>query len=118
MATCSKLPLLFVLAAAAVCAAATIPVAAAEDAPVQQVDLDNPHVQQLGQWAVEEHVKQANDQLRFFRVVDGHFQYVLGRLNYELVIDTLNDAEQTEVNHTALLYEDGWSNSRNLVSFI
>ena len=116
MAPYSKLPLLFVLAAA-VCAAATIPAAEAQDPPFQAVpDVNSKHVQELGEWAVAEHVKQANDGLKFLKVADGQFQVVAG-LNYVLVIDAWNDADSTEGNHTAEVYLQDSTNTRKLVSF-
>ncbi|CAM0875744.1 unnamed protein product [Alopecurus aequalis] len=115
MATCSKLPLLFVLAA--VCAAATIPAAAATYGPFQAItNVDAPYIQELGKWALAEHVKQANDGLRFDKVVDGKFQVVVG-LNYVLVINAANDADGTEERHTAQVYLHYWTNTRQLVSF-
>ncbi|TVU01244.1 hypothetical protein EJB05_53283, partial [Eragrostis curvula] len=55
------------------------------------VDIDNPSIQGLGRWAVKEHVKQANDGIKFNKVVSGdkYPDIELGT-HYDLIIDALN----------------------------
>ncbi|GJN30664.1 hypothetical protein PR202_gb18989 [Eleusine coracana subsp. coracana] len=48
-------------------------------------DINDPVVQELGKWAVEQHNKEANQWLKFNRVVGGDEQVVQG-LKYRLVI--------------------------------
>ncbi|KAM0884761.1 hypothetical protein ACQ4PT_030776 [Festuca glaucescens] len=114
MATCNQLLL---AVAAVVCSAAiAMPGAAAEAAPFQPIpNVDAPHIQQLGQWAVGEHVKQANDGLRFNKVVGGQFQVVAG-LHYVFDIEAVG-SDGVDGTYTAQVYVQDWTNTRLLVSF-
>ncbi|XP_039832066.1 cysteine proteinase inhibitor 8-like [Panicum virgatum] len=78
-------------------------------------DVDDAHVQEVGAWAVEEHVKRANDGLRFGRVVRGEEQIVAG-VNYRLGIVAANLAGQN-ATYNAVVYEQIWTNTRRLLSF-
>ena len=73
------------------------------------------HVQDIGAWAVAEHVKRANDGLRFGRVVRGEEQIVAG-VNYRLGIVAANLAGQN-ATYNAVVYEQIWTNTRRLLSF-
>lgn len=66
-------------------------------------DVNDPHVQELGRWAVSEHVKLANDGLRFVKVVSGREEVYYG-VNYELVIETTIGAEKS-ATYGAVVYE-------------
>ncbi|KAL6645599.1 hypothetical protein ACP70R_017207 [Stipagrostis hirtigluma subsp. patula] len=78
-------------------------------------DINDPHIQELGEWAVTEHVKQANDGLKFSRVVSGDQQVVAG-VNYRLVVDASNN-DGKDAKYQAVVYEREWTNTRELVSF-
>ncbi|KAG6595136.1 Cysteine proteinase inhibitor 5, partial [Cucurbita argyrosperma subsp. sororia] len=49
------------------------------------VDPNDPHVRDIGEWAVNEHNKQSGDSLKFLEVVSGSKQIVSGVL-YKLVL--------------------------------
>ncbi|KAK3148032.1 hypothetical protein QOZ80_3BG0289770 [Eleusine coracana subsp. coracana] len=77
-------------------------------------DINDPVVQELGKWAVEQHNKEANQWLKFNRVVGGDEQVVQG-LKYRLVIKTSNPDGKYEA---VLVDEAGTkTNTRVLFSF-
>ncbi|XP_038895826.1 cysteine proteinase inhibitor 5-like [Benincasa hispida] len=51
-------------------------------------NIDDPHIQSLGKFAVDEHNKQAKTQLKFQKVISGKLQIVAGT-NYELELTAL-----------------------------
>lgn len=106
--------LLVAAVAAVVCAVAT-PTAAIPGGWAPITDINDPHVQELGGWAVAEHVKKANDGLKFSKVVSGDQQVVSG-INYRLVIDALS-RDGKGASYKALVYEQNWTNTRRLLSF-
>ena len=62
-----------------------------------------------------EHFKEANDGLKFSKVVSGDQQVVSG-MKYRLVIDALSrDGRVTSFK--ALVYDQEWGNTRRLLSF-
>ncbi|MQM15186.1 hypothetical protein Taro_048125 [Colocasia esculenta] len=77
-------------------------------------DIDDPYVQEIGKFAVEEHNKQAGQGLVFVRVVSGEQQVVAGT-NYKLVI-AAEDAGATN-KYEAVVYDKPWENFRELTSF-
>lgn len=77
-------------------------------------DPNDPHVQGLGKYAVDEHNSQAGTSLVFVRVVSGQTQVVSGA-NYRLVI-TANDAGVARL-YEAVVWEKPWENFRQLTSF-
>ncbi|GJN30667.1 hypothetical protein PR202_gb18992 [Eleusine coracana subsp. coracana] len=79
-------------------------------------DINDPHVQELGLWAVAEHIKVANERLQFVKVVSGEQQVVSG-MNYRLVIDAMNQLVGQDFRYDAAVYEQRWTNTRELVSF-
>lgn len=81
--------------------------------PIRNVS--DPHIQELGGWAVTEHVRRANDGLRFGEVTGGEEQVVSG-MNYKLVLDA-TDADGKVAAYGAFVYEQSWTNTRELVSF-
>jgi hypothetical protein len=114
MATCNQL--LLAVAAVGCAAAIAMPGAAAEAAPFQPIpNVDAPHIQELGQWAVREHVKQANDGLTFNKVFGGQFEVVAG-LRYVFDIDAVG-SDGVVGAYTAEVYVQDWTNTRLLVSF-
>ncbi|KAL6648590.1 hypothetical protein ACP70R_012814 [Stipagrostis hirtigluma subsp. patula] len=107
--------LLLLLLAAAVYAAATPAAALMPGGWAPIPDANDAHIRELGEWAVAEHEKRANDGLRFGSVVSGEQQVVSG-MNYRLVIDAVNLAGQ-HVRYNAAVYEQTWTNTRKLESF-
>jgi hypothetical protein len=78
-------------------------------------NIDHPRIKELGEWAVAEHVKRANDGLKFGRVVSGEDQIVAG-MNYFLLIQAINGDGENGI-YKARVYEQSWTNTRELVSF-
>ena len=78
-------------------------------------DVSDPHIQELGGWAVAEHARLANDGLRFGEVTGGEQQVVSG-MNYKLVLDA-TDANGAVAAYEAFVYERSWTNTRELKSF-
>ncbi|CAN6312201.1 unnamed protein product [Urochloa humidicola] len=78
-------------------------------------DVNDPHIQELGGWAVAEHVKKANDGLRFGKVVSGEEQVVSG-MNYKLVIE-VTGRDGKSVPYGAAVYEQEWTKTRQLLAF-
>ncbi|WVZ55950.1 hypothetical protein U9M48_006547 [Paspalum notatum var. saurae] len=105
--------ILFAIAIVASAITAPITVAGCGSHPI--LDVNEPHIQELGAWAVAEHVKQTNDGLKFGKVVSGSEQLVSG-VNYRLYIVVLNLAGQN-VTYNAVVYEQIWINTRELTSF-
>ncbi|CAN6284221.1 unnamed protein product [Urochloa humidicola] len=111
------------LAAAMLLAAIAIAAAPAAAARLGEIvggwgpikDVSDPHIQEIGGWAVAEHVKLANDGLRFGGVVSGEEQVVAG-MNYKLVLDA-KGADGTVAAYRAFVYEQSWTNTRELMSF-
>lgn len=117
MSTRALLPTLLLLLVAAAAAAARAGAPARPLAggwfPIRNVS--DPHIQELGGWAVTEHVRLANDGLRFGEVTSGEQQVVSG-MNYRLVLDA-TDADGKLAAYGAFVYEQSWTNTRELVSF-
>ncbi|CAN6284220.1 unnamed protein product [Urochloa humidicola] len=78
-------------------------------------DVNDPHIQELGGWAVAEHVKKANDGLRFGKVVSGEEQVVSG-MNYKLVIEATG-RDGKSGTYGAAVYEQEWTKTRQLLAF-
>jgi hypothetical protein len=119
--------LLIAAAAAAVIALCSVaPAAAAREGPAPAPyitvggwrpikDVNDPYIQELGGWAVSEHVRQANDGLRFGEVVSGDEQVVSG-MNYMLMIEATNGAGKI-ATYGAAVYEQEWTKTRKLLAF-
>ena len=113
------LPLLFVVLAAAVAVGAARAPSGGRGpllggwSPIK--DVSDAHIQELGGWALAQHVKLANDGLRFRRVSRGEQQVVSG-MNYRLVVDA-TDASGKSASYVAVVYEQSWTNTRQLTSF-
>ncbi|KAK1620193.1 hypothetical protein QYE76_025710 [Lolium multiflorum] len=122
--------LLFLLVAgAAVLHAAAAPDATVPDAaaaPSAAIDgkwkpiinITDPHVQDLGRWAVVKYAWVYNERLRFSKVVSGEMQIVSVGINYRLDVDALrmNDAHAV---YKVEMFEQDWPTvtTRKLVSF-
>ena len=107
---------LLLVAAVVVCAVAATPTTATKVGVWEPVtDINDPFVQELGGWAVAEHVKEANDGLKLSKVVSGD-QKVGSGMNYRLVIHALG-RDGKGASYKALVYDQEWSNTRRLLSF-
>ncbi|CAN8245704.1 unnamed protein product [Cochlearia groenlandica] len=76
-------------------------------------DVKDPHVVEIGEFAVSEYDKQSKSGLKFVTVVSGESQIVSGT-NYKLVVE-VNDG--TRKNYEAVVWEQPWLKSMNLTSF-
>ncbi|KAB1217404.1 Cysteine proteinase inhibitor 5 [Morella rubra] len=74
----------------------------------------DPHVTEIGEFAVAEYNKQTKAGLKFVRVVKGETQVVAGT-NYRLVLEAKDRA--VAKNYEAVVWEKPWENFRNLTSF-
>ena len=114
--------MLIVAAAAVVGLCSVAPAASAREEP-QIVggwkpikNVNDPHIQEIGRWAVSEHVKQASDGLVFSKVVSGEVQIVAGT-NYRLVIQaTKGGGAGKSATYGAVVYEKV-DKTRQLLSF-
>lgn len=79
-------------------------------------NLTDPHLKELGGFAVAEHDKRGNDRLEFVKVVAGDQQVVAG-MNYRLVLQ-VKDGKGKVVKYQAVVWERaGNSGTRQLTSF-
>ncbi|CAA6659170.1 unnamed protein product [Spirodela intermedia] len=80
--------------------------------PIEVVN--DPHIQEIGEFAVSENNKQSGVQLVFIRVISGEKQVVAG-INFRLVVE----AKEGEAVHQyeTLVYEQVWTGYRQLTSF-
>ncbi|KAM0907884.1 hypothetical protein ACQ4PT_015855 [Festuca glaucescens] len=78
-------------------------------------DVTDPHIQELGGWAVTQHAKLAGDRLQFRRVTRGEQQVVSGK-NYRLFVDAV-DGTGKSAPYVAVVYEQSWTRTRRLTSF-
>ncbi|KQK22924.1 cysteine proteinase inhibitor 8 [Brachypodium distachyon] len=96
--------------------AVVYPVTTSAQQPWQKIDgeeIDRPFYQNLGGWAVTEHVKQAHDGLKFNKVFSGERQDLSTSVKYHFVIIALNGDGKTG-RYDAELIE---GNPRKLISF-
>ncbi|GJN11267.1 hypothetical protein PR202_ga29445 [Eleusine coracana subsp. coracana] len=84
--------------------------------PIPDKEINDSDIQGLGGWAVTEHVKQANDGIKFNRVVSGYIRKAYRGVNYRFVIDASNK-DGKEARYGAVLYDKDWRGSRALISF-
>ncbi|KAL5728883.1 hypothetical protein ACHQM5_001913 [Ranunculus cassubicifolius] len=77
-------------------------------------DISDPHIQELGQFAVSEHNKADGTNLRFDRVTKGESQVVSGE-NYRLVVKAVDGSAAN--NYEAVVWEKAWAGVKNLTSF-
>lgn len=78
-------------------------------------NLTDPHLKELGGFAVAEHDKVANERLEFVKVVKADRQVVAG-MNYRLVLE-VKDGNGKVVQYQAVVWEKAGSGSRQLTSF-
>jgi hypothetical protein len=77
-------------------------------------DISDPHILEIGRWAVAEHARGADDGLQFVRVTRGKSQMVAGT-NYRLVLEA-KDANGATAAYDVFVYEV-WTGTRELMSF-
>ena len=78
-------------------------------------NVDALKMQELGKWAVAEHVKMANDGIRFIEVWGCEEQVVQG-VNYRVFLDAFHNSGE-KGRFQAGVYEGASSSVRKLVSF-
>uniref|UniRef100_A0ACD5YKS9 Uncharacterized protein n=1 Tax=Avena sativa TaxID=4498 RepID=A0ACD5YKS9_AVESA len=108
---------IFLVAIATTIYVAATPVTAIPGGWSNIKNITDPHIQELGKWAVMEHNKVDNDNLKFQKVVSGKQQIVNG-VNYHLFIDAMR-LEGSHGTYRAVLFEEDSSNpnTRKLISF-
>ena len=84
--------------------------------PASARDVSDPHIQELGSWAVAEHTRQANDGLRFGKVISAQEQQIVDGVNYKLLLDAA-DASGNVANYGAVVHEQERTNTRELTAF-
>ncbi|KAF6145023.1 hypothetical protein GIB67_013374 [Kingdonia uniflora] len=77
-------------------------------------DIKNPHVKEIGQYAVSQHNKDVKANLKFIQVVRGETQVISGE-NYRLIILAKDGAAKN--NYEAVVWEKAWQGYMNLTSF-
>ncbi|XP_042479770.1 cysteine proteinase inhibitor 1-like [Macadamia integrifolia] len=77
-------------------------------------DVKDPHVQELGKFAVSEHNKEAKVDLQFGEVKKGEFEVVSGTL-YRLLITATNHGNASDYNVD--VYEENRTKIKMLTSF-
>ncbi|KAF7054992.1 hypothetical protein CFC21_062575 [Triticum aestivum] len=83
--------------------------------PIKNVT--DPHVQDLGSWAVAQHNKVSISRLRSAMVLSGEVQIVAG-VEYRLDVQALQ-GDGKDAMYKAEVFEQGWptNTTRNLISF-
>ncbi|XP_022927105.1 cysteine proteinase inhibitor 1-like [Cucurbita moschata] len=76
-------------------------------------NIDDPKIQSLGEFAVNEHNKQAKTQLKFQKVISGEMQIVAGT-NYKLQLTALEGTSSG--TYGTLVFTD-LNNKNNLINF-
>ncbi|CAA7052076.1 unnamed protein product [Microthlaspi erraticum] len=77
-------------------------------------NISDPHIIEVGEFAVSEYTRETKSDLNFVTIVSGESQVVAG-MNYRLVI-TANHTGESK-NYKAIVWEKPWLKSMNLTSF-
>ncbi|KAK4804945.1 hypothetical protein SAY86_004762 [Trapa natans] len=77
-------------------------------------DIKDPHIKEIGRFAVNEYNNQTSASLRFKKVMSGESQVVAG-MNYRLII-AAKDGKTTR-NYEAVVWDKPWEHFRQLTSF-
>ncbi|KAM3315011.1 hypothetical protein ACQJBY_033645 [Aegilops geniculata] len=111
----SILLLLAALGTVSIIATRTLTALDGEWQPIKNVT--DPHVQDLGTWAVAQHNKVSISRLRFAMVLSGEVQIVAG-VEYRLDVQALQ-GDGKDAMYKAEVFEQGWptNTTRNLISF-
>ncbi|CAO2840205.1 unnamed protein product [Amaranthus hypochondriacus] len=75
-------------------------------------NLNDPYVQEIAKYAIDEHDKEKKDHLGLVKLVKGEFQVVSG-INYRLIISA-NDT----LDYEAIVFDNKRLHQRRLTSFI
>ncbi|XP_048527330.1 cysteine proteinase inhibitor 8-like [Triticum urartu] len=73
-------------------------------------------IQELGRWALAQHMCLATPSGLQFRRVTGGEQQVISGVKYRLVVDAADNCGRT-MRYLAVVYEKPWTNTRRLTSF-
>ncbi|KAL0692847.1 hypothetical protein Bca4012_060027 [Brassica carinata] len=79
-------------------------------------DVKDPHVIEMGVFAVSEYDKQSKSGLKFVTVVSGEFQVVAGT-NYRLIVTVDGGVGIASKKYEATVWEQSWLKEMNLTSF-
>ncbi|XP_071723855.1 multicystatin-like [Rutidosis leptorrhynchoides] len=81
-------------------------------------DVNDPHVKEIGKFAVEEHNKEAKTSLIFKKVISGRTKVVSGK-NYKFILSAGDKAagSLTTSMYQAIVWEKPWLHYKNLTSF-
>lgn len=79
-------------------------------------NVSDPHVGEIGSYAVTEHNREANANLVLIKVIKGEEQ-VVGGVNYKLVLEAKDDDGGKVGNYEAVVLERAWEKSLKLTSF-
>ncbi|KAG7012653.1 Cysteine proteinase inhibitor 8, partial [Cucurbita argyrosperma subsp. argyrosperma] len=77
-------------------------------------DVDDPHIQEIGKFAVKENNLESKNNFVYKRVVSGESQVASG-INYHLVIEVKDGS--LDAQYQAVVLEKKWEHSKQLVSF-
>uniref|UniRef100_A0A0D9VR28 Cystatin domain-containing protein n=1 Tax=Leersia perrieri TaxID=77586 RepID=A0A0D9VR28_9ORYZ len=77
---------------------------------------DDPHIQELGQWAVTEENKRVTSNTITFRMVINGEQQLVSGMNYRLTINA-SSLHDDDGGYKAVVYEQEWTKMRKLISF-
>ncbi|ESQ51861.1 hypothetical protein EUTSA_v10017424mg [Eutrema salsugineum] len=83
-------------------------------------DVKDPHIVEIGEFAVSEYDRQSKSGLKFVKVVSGESQIVSG-VNYRLVVaandDVIAGGDGASKTYVAIVLEKPWLKSMNLTFF-
>ncbi|KAK9089815.1 hypothetical protein Scep_028897 [Stephania cephalantha] len=77
---------------------------------------ENPHVVEIGKFAVDAHNKEAKTDLKFDRVVKAETQVVSG-VNYRITLAATTGGGAAAKNYEAVVWEKAWEKFISLTSF-
>ncbi|XP_020244461.1 cysteine proteinase inhibitor 1-like [Asparagus officinalis] len=112
LGACAILPLANISSASRLGGAGTVPKPGGYG-PIK--NLSDPHLGEIGKFAVSEHNKEANTKLVFTKVIKGESQVVAG-INYKLVIEA-KDQNNEVGRYEVIVYERAWEKYMELTSF-
>ncbi|ONK59771.1 uncharacterized protein A4U43_C08F10470 [Asparagus officinalis] len=114
LGACAILPLANISSASRLGGAGTVPKPGGYG-PIK--NLSDPHLGEIGKFAVSEHNKEANTKLVFTKVIKGESQVVAG-INYKLVIEAKDITRNNKVGrYEVIVWEKSWEKFMKLTSF-
>ncbi|TKY53950.1 Cysteine proteinase inhibitor 5 [Spatholobus suberectus] len=78
------------------------------------IDINDPHVTEIANYAVTEYDKRYGEMLKFEKVIKADTQIVTG-INYRVTLTASNGSSYN--NYIAIVWEKVWMHFRNLTSF-